>query len=287
VKYTVWIVSPDGYPHSPGAFMEVATALRDGLIELGHEAEIITYAPSIGNYGKVIILGANLLLNWPTHLQSDWIIFNLEQMTAGSPWITNHYVDTLKTHPVWDYCQSNIDELAKLGIEAKLCPIGYVPALTKIPDLTHENYFNSSPLDVLFYGSINERRQKVYDELKVRGANVHWAFNVYGDKRDDLIAHAKIVVNLHFYESKLFEIVRCSYLMANSKCIVSETGLDKQLEQPFYDCIAFSEYDGIANRAIELLKSANERSGYCRKAYEVFSHMKQSDYLMPLVGASL
>jgi len=277
MKYSVWIVSPPGYPHSPGAFMEVAIGLRDGLIELGHEAIIILHPPQESD--NCIILGGNLLQYTTHELAPHWIIYNLEQVVDGSPWLKNSYIELLQAHhTVWDYSASNIIELKKLGIQAKLCPIGYVPALSCIPNLEHEHFFNGQPLDVLMYGSMNERRQKVYDQLKHQ-CNAHWAFGVYGEKRDALIARAKIVVNIHFYESKLFEIVRCSYLMANAKCIVSETGLDKQLETPFYDCIAFSEYADIADRVMALLSNSDERNEYCRKASETFSQMKQSDYL--------
>lgn len=287
MNYIVWIVSPPGYPHSPGAFMEVAVGLRDGLIELGHGAEIVTDHMAIPKESRPIILGANLLDKIPMASLPDTcipIIYNLEQITLGSPWMTNGYIDLLKIHTVWDYCQSNIDELKKLGITASLMPVGYVPALTCIPDLTHEDWLNDQPLDVLFYGSYNERRMHIYNRLNNGSCSCHWAFGVYGAKRDALIARAKIVVNIHFYESKIHEIVRTSYLMANSKCIVSETGLDLPLEDKFYGSADFCAYENIAEHCMRLLKNEDSRKALAENGFKTFSQMKQSDYLEPLVG---
>lgn len=273
MKYTIWIVSPENYPHSPGAFQEVADSLNEAFSTLGHECAIVTTQPAPEE--NVIILGANLLTHFvPTH----WIIYNLEQMTQGSPWITNWYISLLKKHPVWDYSPANIKELGKIGISATLLPIGYSPCLTRIPDLTHEEWFNGATLDVLSYGSSNPRRHKIFDQLQ-HSSNAHHAFGIYGAKRDELIARAKIVLNVHFYESKVFEIVRCSYLLANSKCIVSERGLDRELEDKFKDGIVFCDYDDIAKTCHELLNDGDKRNAIAQRGFEIFSSMSQAEYL--------
>lgn len=265
LKYTIWTVTPDNYLHSR-AFDDIAESLHDAFIELGHECGLTFVRPPDDE--NVIILGANLLTEYvPEH----WIIYNLEQLTDGSPWMTSWYMNLLKKYPVWDYCQSNLECLEK----GKLLPVGYMPCLTRIPDLTAELYFNGQPLDILFYGSQNERRMKIYDQLK-HVCNCHWAFGVYGDKRDDLIAHAKVVVNVHFYESKLFEIVRCSYLLANSKCIVSETGVGGD---EFRNCIAFADYDNIPSVCLALVKDADRRAVLEKTGFSVFSKMSQADNL--------
>lgn len=270
MKYTIYVVSPPSYPHSPGAFMEVADALKEAFQTLGHECAVVTIQPAA--HENVIILGANLLTHYPS---AHWIIYNLEQVTQGSPWITNWYISLLKLHPVWDYSPANIKELGKIGISATFLPIGYSPCLTKITDLTHESWFNDHPLDILFYGSMNERRQKIFDQIK-HSCNAHWVFGVYGNKRDALIAHAKVVVNVHFYESKVFEIVRCSYLLANSKCIVSETGTGGD---EFVDCIAFADYGDIAGMCLDLVKDADRRAILAKQGFETFGKMSQADYL--------
>ena len=85
-------------------------------------------------------------------------------------------------------------------------------------------------IDVLFVGSVNERRLIVLKQLAAQGINVDARFNLYGAERDAFVARARIILNVHFYDARLFEIVRVSYLLANRKCVVSETGSDTAFE---------------------------------------------------------
>ena len=127
---------------------------------------------------------------------------------------------------MWDYSLHNIDKW-KTYWETMNCayapvhvPLGYVPELTRIRPAPIQD------IDVLFYGSLNDRRSAIIKALCDAGANVHTVFGVYGKGRDELIARSKVVLNLHFYEQKLFEIVRVSYLLANSKAVVTECSSD-------------------------------------------------------------
>ena len=277
-QFTVWIVSPPNYPHSE-CFREVAEALNESLIELGHDSKITT--SSFECRGRTIVLGANILAlssHFLTDLPEDLIFYNLEQIFNGSPWLTKEYIALLKgkwlggkrKFEVWDYCQSNIDALKTLGITAKLCGIGYSPCLTRIPtDIPRD-------IDVLHIGSLNERRIVILNQLENTGVKVHKAFNAYGKERDDLIARSKIVLNIHFYPNKTFEIVRCSYLFANSKCVISESGNDISEEQ-LYTSAVFCKYEELVDRCLLLL----ERDDYIfpKLGFDNFSNMKQSDML--------
>lgn len=272
VLYTIWVVSPVNYRHSR-AFNEVAECLRAAFVELGHEASIV-YS-SFECQGRTVVLGAHLLNSIPApDIPMDLIIWNLEQIFPGSPWLTNEYVELLRGGheefnfnstnrklEVWDYSQSNIDELKKLGIEAKLMPVGYMPCLTRIENVPNPD------IDVLFVGSLNERRQKILDDLHSAGLKVLHAVNCYGLKRDSLIARAKIVLNVHFYESRVFEIVRCSYLMANRKCVVSESG---EVSVP---------YDSIVSTCVDLVGNDFRREEMAQMGFESFSKEKQSVFL--------
>ena len=82
-------------------------------------------------------------------------------------------------------------------------PIGYAPQLTRIAPAAED-------VDVLFVGSLNDRRRTVLDALEAKGAKVERVFGVYGPERDGWLARAKICLNLHFYEARVFEVVRVS-----------------------------------------------------------------------------
>jgi hypothetical protein len=90
-----------------------------------------------------------------------------------------------------------------MGIRAAHCGIGYGPELTRIAPAPED-------IDVLFVGSVNERRLIVLKQLAERGVNVDARFNLYGPERDAFVARARIILNVHFYDARLFEMVRVS-----------------------------------------------------------------------------
>lgn len=258
--YSVGIVSRPGYSHSE-CFREVSDALQGALHDLGHEVR-----PPGALKAKAIILGPHLLQREPP---IDSVLFNLEQVDPDSPWLTPSVIDLFRRYETWDYSAQNVNRFRHAGIHAKHVPIGYHPCLSRIEQI------EAPDIDVLFYGSVNERRSIVLDELRRRGAKVHHAFNVYGSERDDLISRSKIVLNMHYYNSAVFEIVRCSYLMANRACIVSET----PVASPFKAGIAWADYRGLADRCVDLLAHEEERLLIAAGGYNAIRAHPQAEYL--------
>lgn len=274
MQYTIWIVSP--YSHS-ACFSEAAQSLQSAFIELGHGCEIITTPPITRE--NVIILGAHLLHPADMLYLKSPIVWQLEQMPdesdeerARAPW-TATYLQILRRAEVWDYSRVNIATLKRVGIEAKLLEVGYAKCLTRIEN-TKENQ-----IDCLFIGSMNDRRHKILQGLMDSGVKVMHAFDCYGVKRDMLVARAKIILNVHFFAAKIFEIVRCSYMLANRKAIVSEIGYDKELEEPFYEGISFVGYSDLVGRCVDLLASYAAREKLEARGFEIMSKRKQVDFL--------
>ena len=250
-EYCIFQVSPVGYPHSH-AFDEVAQALHFGFAELGRTAPIVHRVEDL--QGTPIVVGANLLGRFSDTksvveaLPAGTILYNLEQIDTESDWLTEEYLSLLRRFRVWDYSPANANRLRDLGVLVEgVCGIGYVPELSRIDQSVEED------IDVLFYGGLNPRRQKILDELKGRGLNVVVAVNCFGETRDQLVGRAKLVLNIHYYEAKVLEMVRISYLLANGQCVVSEVGEDRHEESVFSEAIAFSSYEGLVERCVELV----------------------------------
>ncbi len=267
-RYSIWIVSPPNYIHSH-AFDEVALALHTAFRALGLAAEIVREPPRLGDVS--IVLGANLL---STTVPTDkrLILFNLEQITPNSPWLTDAYVALLARYPVWDYSERNIVELGRMGIMAQYCGIGYMPELTRIAPAPED-------IDVLFVGSLNDRRIAVLQQLAAGGVNVEARFNIYGSDRNSFIARSKIILNVHYYKSRVFEIVRVSYLLANRKCVVSETGSDAAFESQFASGVAFAPYDMIAETCTRLLRDTGARRDLAQAGFDRMVALPQTEYL--------
>jgi hypothetical protein len=273
--YAITVIAPPRYAHA-AALRELAETLFHGLRELGCTAFVeASPVPTPIPGARPIILGAHLLPPF-IPLSPAAIIYNTEQIgTRESPFVIPSYFDRLRAaRVVWDYSFENVTALRELGIAAQLVPVGYVPQLDRIPS-------SAQDIDVLFYGSTNERRRDLLTALKTAGINITWRFSAYGEERDKLISRAKIVLNVHYYSTQLFEVVRVSYLLANHKCVVSETPtvLD------FASGVAFAPYNGIVAKCQELLADDSQRERIAACGYEIMRRRAESTYLRAALAA--
>ncbi|WOI34370.1 class I SAM-dependent methyltransferase [Tritonibacter scottomollicae] len=272
VSYNIVIVQPAGYKHS-ASFNEIAETLQHGLEELDLPVKLSNrIAPAARN----IILGANLLSHTDIGpLPGDTIIYNFEQLSDDSIWVTPAFRALLQTYQVWDYSLRNIKYLQSLGCryEPRLVPLGFVEQLNRIEKPAEQD------IDVLFYGSFNERRQKALLDLRSRGVNVVPLMDAYGATRDAYIARAKIIVNIHYFDTKIFEIARVSYLLANKKAVVSECGPTTEITSELKGALKLVEYDEITEACLALLQDDDARCALEQSAYDVFSATKECDIL--------
>lgn len=257
-------------------FEEVALGLKEAFAALGFEAPVVTDPAHIN--GRAVVLGANLLPRITSPLPPGLILYNLEQVDENSPWLKSGYADFLKRYPVWDYSARNIERLKSCGIDAALCGIGYMPGLTRIPPAQED-------IDVLFIGSMNPRRMQLLEQIARRGMLVKGLSGLYGEERDALVARAKIILNIHHYDAQLFEIVRVSYLLANRKCVVSETGRDVELETPLAEGVAFTDAAGLADTCFDLLQHPEKRTAFGERGFACFSALSQVPMLKRALGS--
>jgi len=175
---------------------------------------------------------------------------------------------------VWDYSLANIAKLRQLGIHhAAHAPVGYIPEMTRI--VPQEN----PDIDVLFYGCINDRRQQVLVDLIAAGVKMEALFGIYGQERDAYIARSKIVLNMHFYEAKVFEIVRVSYLLANRAFVISEQGSNPEEEAYFADGVVFTPYENLVQSCLDYLTQDAERQAIAQRGFEKIQQCSAVVYL--------
>lgn len=276
-RHCIWIATPPNYNHSR-AFDEVAIGLQGAFQELGGSAPIVRDMKAFN--GRVpIIYGANLLPETIlSHLPKDSVVINLEQVLVDSPWMNDRYLAIMKALPVLDYSPRNRENLAAKGVaHAGVLEIGYSDALAQIPQTDEKD------IDILFYGSMNERRRNVLMALHNGGLAVKHLFNVYGTERDAAIARSKIVINIHQYESAVFEIVRISYLLANRVCVVSEGNIDDPDVLPFREGVAVERYEGLVERCKALIADDEGRARIASQGYEAIRARSQAEMLMKVM----
>ncbi len=276
---TVVAVAPRGYAHA-AALAEVAETLLHGLRGLGYDATLTydTAAPK----GRTIIVGAHLLAGGAV-VPGDAIIYNTEHVESA--WIKGEdgtYRSLLREHEVWDYSASNAAQLtALLGMSVRHVPLGYVPDLARIATASEQD------IDVLFYGSMNQRRNAVLDQLRQSGLAVKHVFGVYGEQRDALIARSKIVLNMHFYLPGTFEIVRVAYPMANRKVVVAEVNPGEEVDADLLPGLVAVPYERLAESCRHWADDNDRRRELEETAFRTFSARAMTNILRQHLGQTV
>jgi hypothetical protein len=251
--FSVLIVTPPNFIHAE-CFREVAETIAHGLQELGHAAQVTT---EIRPGTRHIVLGPHNLLSCPLSLPEDSILYNLEQLPFRTePWV-QRYIALLGRFTVWDYAAENRAFLGKLGIATSaLLPICHFDGLTRIPVVDNKD------IDILFIGSLNERRRTMLLRMRGAGMRVVCLFNKYGAERDRVVARAKIMLNMHFHAARIFEAVRVSYYLSNGLCVLSEGSGDKALNAEWGAGVCFAPYQDLLTMAQRLLADEALRAAY-------------------------
>lgn len=270
--FAIWIVTPSGYSHSQ-CFDDIAFSLQVAFRNLGFKAPVMNNPKWISD--TTLVLGPNLLPGFPRNLvPPNAIFYNLEQIYDGSPWLTKEFLALAGQNKLWDYNHINKHAWLKLGVNTDaICEVGFVKELQRIEPQ------KSRDIDVLFVGSLNERRKTILERLQSEGVSVHWLFNVYGEERDQIIARAKLLLNFHQHETQIFEIIRVSYLLANRCCVVSETGCNRDAEQHFSEGVEFSSYDSLIHVCLSLLADEDKQENLRHRGYEAIKDFDQTKLL--------
>ena len=272
-EFQITLIRPKDYLHTE-CFREVAETLQFGLCDIGHTAHI---RENIFDAGATnLILGAHLLSSEQVStIPSGSIIYNLEQL--GGPSLPQQFYELATRHQIWDYNLANVEKW-----KARSCAqpprhvlLGYVSELTRIASSEPQE----QDIDVLFYGSVNPRRMHILSLLEAAGVRVHAAYGIYGEDRDKLIARSKVILNVHYYDTKLLEVVRLSYLLANAKAIVTECWADSGMEQLPADAVLSVSYESLVEGCLSLLRNERERRELETRGFNHFSQIKECDIL--------
>ncbi len=282
MRFAVATLAAPGYDHS-AIFLEVAESLDSGLREIGHDSVLTSRLDLDDRY--TIVLQPHLLASYGLQPPRKAILYNLEPLAQPDHlvrWLMPDLLDLFRRYPVWDYSHANIEWLTTREPvpQPSYVPIGYVPQLTRIAPAPED-------IDVLFYGSVSDRRQAILDRLRARGFRVEALFGAYGGIRDARIARSKIVLNVHSYPAQPFQIVRISYLLANQRAVVSESRTDPSEEHDLEAGIAFADYDDLVDRCAELLGDDHARRELAERGFTAFAARSQADILRATLAAGI
>ncbi len=259
---------PDPRLHGLWGYLEIIQTIRWGLEKLGHQA---SYAVNnINNAATNIVFGAQLLpMDFLAQMPADTIVYNLEQTRGLTPdQIREQILYIAKTFRVWDYSLANSSAWLEMGCRyLKIVPIAYAPILSRIKKPKIQD------IDILFFGLAGEKRLTAFNALSNAGFSSVFISGLYGEARDQLIARAKLVLNVNLYDhARIFEIARVSYLLANKKAVVSMLDPETYVEDDIRAGVKFSHPDALIEDCSSLLKQNAERIRYEQTGFTLFSN---------------
>jgi len=174
-----------------------------------------------------IIFGANV---YEGTIPKHYILVQLEQSVIKSKWFDHTYIKMIsQAKAILDYSLTNFQNLKQYNSNYYNFTIGYDSTVQEKESKKLDS-FDNSEYDIAFYGQINLRREKLLKKLKDSGLKIKIIENLWGVQRMEQLLKAKVVVNLHYYESAIQEVVRLSYLLSLGIVVLSESSEDKVLD---------------------------------------------------------
>ncbi len=200
-------------------FHELMYPLYHMLIENGHECDVIDKACDVNNNIQELCIGIFNCV--PLHkMPKKYILYSIEPNQNINKELQTKMaraVCVLQTYT------PSYTQLYQYNINTIYFPITFHPSLTNMYQL---NMNCDKNIDVLFYGSLNDRRRNIIKTIKQAGINIYCPNLIsnnrtFGKDKDALIYRSKIILITNYYDTDC-DHARSIYLMSNKKMIISD-----------------------------------------------------------------
>ena len=131
-------------------------------------------------------------------------------------------------------------------------------------------------VDVLFYGTLNDRRRAVLDSLRARGLAVEVATGAYGRELGLVVQRARVVLHVHQGVGRTFPIGRVLQAVVQGVAVVCEECDFAPQSDWSGSGIVFAPYDELARACAELARSPGEQE---RRAAESRAFAARIDFV--------
>lgn len=235
----------------PYVFTDLAKTFKDVLTSIGVDAKHVVDA--------VPTEGINVILGWSpnwveTHAaklqRNRTVLYNAEQLGSESDIVKNDYVDTLLKFVVADYSFLNKETLVGYGKNPKevfVLPVVPTPSVKyKVPAATEGTH------DIVFFGSANERRDKMLERLREEGMSAGHVGG-FSQKLAPYIKASKIVLHVHYYSTNMFPAIRFLQPLAYGIPIVCERSVLPRDQGWNESGIVFTDYEDTPAECKKLL----------------------------------
>jgi len=262
------ILQPAGYVHGLG-LLDPALFYQHQFQRLGVETTLTK--------NRLRHNAVNFVFGAHNGIDTAWadayccIFVNLEQIGNGGAQLSAAYHHLLRHSPVVDYDAANVANYAGADDEVPIAPFGHAPYL--LSDLIP---LEERPIELLFIGCMNARRQALIERIEATGVEVTRLDGpLYGPERDALIRQAKAVFNCHFYETSRFEQVRAFQCLSLGTPVISELAENTRAPASFSESVTWLRDHEIGDFFASTFRSPS----YAERAIEQLQRFTEADPL--------
>jgi len=204
---------------------------------------------------------------------------------------TLEFINASNNYYIWDFSPTNIKQINKNypNIHIHYLPPLYNPYLELYyhQTITKKIDYKDKIIDILFVGTLNERRSIILDELKksykvkIIVIDEHLSFK----EIFDYIENSKLVLNIFYYEVFTFDYYRNSFLLANKVLMVSEYphNVNTEIEvnlKGYEDNLILAKYEDIIDAVKKTLEiSREEITKITENAYNWYKQHNMREYI--------
>jgi len=262
------IGNPDNPNKKEYFFIDFLASLYNYLLDNNFNVKLIWKAIDVNPNIDNLHIG---IFNMVTNMPKNYIMFNIEPLENRDEIYNKKLINSKAILNLSD----------EYGFPKDSCyfhknitfPITYHPIIENIFGI-NKNY--DEEIDVLFYGSMNERRIELVNKIKSNGINIYcpnqpisndYPDNVFGKEKDILIEKSKIILLSVYYE-KSTEIPRSIYCLSKKKCIIADSyGDNYKLKEYFDNVFPVVETENIIETINFYLKNDLKRKDIAEKGY--------------------
>ena len=190
---------------------------------------------------------------------NKYFFYQLEQFDkAQSQHISNDFVYKLMRNAkhIFDYSKINIQYYSKQPFNIPNNKVSHLlPSLVKYNNNDDSNH--PKPIDVLFVGTLNDRRTNIISNLLANDIKIYVPQNCFGNNLTQIIKKSKIFLNIRFSNSVILETCRLhEALLLNDIYIISEIPAS-ELEAEFINMYKSKVHfiNVISNNSEQLIKT--------------------------------
>lgn len=272
------------YAPRPFVFTEAALCLRDSIRACGFASDVL-WENQADPQAITIVLGAV-----PPRTQvvdrldpRKTIVFNFEQFGSTSALASPQYLRWLRGRIVADYHSHNVACLKREhGEQQRAFELPIVPTVSLLAGGTATQAGQS--VDVLFFGTLSERRARIVEQLQARGMTVEVVAGAYAHELTPALRRARIVLHVHYYGTGLFPIARFLQPLMLETPIVCEDSVFSSGSDWSQSGIVFARYEDLAAACGDLLRAPAARQQRAQRSRLFASKMDFETPFRRLLG---